>query len=76
MIALLLLLASNPAYGPMVDKYTGVKCPTVIAGADIYDASLYDIEEMANTPPAVFERCLKMRQALLNRPAKARIKRR
>lgn len=76
MIVLLLLLASNPGYGPLVDKYTGRKCPVVAEGADIHDASRYRRGDMMNTPPQVMYRCLKMREALLNRPANPRAKRR
>jgi hypothetical protein len=76
MIALFLLLASNPGYGPLVDKYTGRKCPVLAEGADIHDASQYRPGDMGNTPPQVMYRCLKMREALLNRPVNARAKRR
>ncbi len=73
MILFLLLLANaTDPYSPLRDKYTGAACPTPVRGADLYDLSLYEYEEMSKTPPAVMARCTKMRQALLDQKRKAK----
>lgn len=65
-LPILLLLSATDPYGPMHDKFTGQKCPTPTRGADLYDMSLYEYEDVARTPPAVMLRCTKLRQALLD----------
>jgi hypothetical protein len=67
LLAALMLTVGNPAYGPLTDRYTGKKCPQPIEGADLYDQSLYPAEVMLTTAPAVFSRCTKARQALLDK---------
>lgn len=61
MIAAIVLLSAATVYAPITDAFTGQACPRVQAGADPFDISLYDIEEMANVSGGVFHRCLALR---------------
>lgn len=66
------MLAAADPYGPLVDTYTGAVCPTPMRDGDIYDLSLYDDLDLMKLSPAVAARCLKMRQALLDKRARER----
>lgn len=67
MLVALMIMASNPAYGEIKDRWTGTVCPKPLYGADLYDYSLYPGDWMLNTSPAVALRCLKMRQELMDK---------
>ncbi|PKP91178.1 MAG: hypothetical protein CVT77_13005 [Alphaproteobacteria bacterium HGW-Alphaproteobacteria-16] len=75
-LSVLLLASATDPYGPLRDKFTGQQCPTPVRGADLYDMSLYEYEQLAKTPPAVVARCIKARQAMLDRKQQSKPARR
>ena len=74
-----LLATASAAYAPMSDWHTGQPCPIpeksfVAPKPGEYRKPVYSVADMLNVSPAVFERCLELRYAAIERERRALVR--